>query len=302
MGCTDSAQAISLGNHLTRPLENTLASLTQALGPETRAGFIETDVIRTKDDRLVLIHSTDFTQHVPPHFRPAGKSFIEELTLEEALALPLGADGTGRVPSLRQLLDSTGALRPGDDLVLNLEIKDVQGTPCPRRSPPLAELVLQEIRAAGFPLHRIRFSSFSLEILTQLADLEPKARLGMLFNEALGPDEASPRLFVDGDEVYRLFDLPTLQDVLATLPALEAVHPEAQTLTPETVALVAEHGLAVATWGWLEESPAKSPVFEKAARDAVSLCTEAGVELAMITDHMADLRRVVADQLHALGR
>lgn len=294
MGCTDSAHAMQLGNHLRRPLENTLKSFGMALGPELHAAMIETDIVRTKDNRLVLVHSTDFTQHVQPDFRPAGKSFIDDLTLDEALALKLGPDGTGRIPSLGQLLDTILTLRPGDDLVLNLEIKDVQGTPCPRRTPPLAQLVLDEIRAAGFPLNRIRFSSFSLAILAELAALEPAARIGMLFNGALAPGEASPRLFVDSDEVYRLFTMAEIDTVLRRIPTLEAVHPEIRTLTPETVAYVAEKGLSVATWGWLGESPLKSRVFEEAARDAVGLCTRNGVRLTMITDHIADLRRLLA--------
>lgn len=293
-GCTDSAFARANGNHLNRPPENTLASLLQALRPPLAADWVETDVIRTADDQLVLCHATDFAQHVEPALLPAGARTLDELSLEQALALPIGADGAAQLMPLPVLLQTLQQERPDDALVLNLELKDVQGSTRPRRQPPLAALVLRDIAATRFPLSRLRFSSFSLNTLAELTSREPTAACAMLFDLTPLPDAPPKRLFTDDAETYLSFTPENIAAVLARLPRLRALHPEITTLTDATVRLAAQHGLEIATWAWQEKSPAFDVKAASAITHAIALCRTHTVPLTFITDYIADVRRYAA--------
>ena len=293
-GCTDSAFARTNGNHRSRPPENTLPSLRQALRPLLAADWVETDVIRTADDQLVLCHATDFTPHVEPGLLPSGARTLDELSLEQALALPIGADGAARLMPLPVLLQTIQQQRPDDALVLNLELKDVQGSTRPRRQPPLAGLALRDVAAARFPLYRLRFSSFSLQALAELTSLEPTAACAMLFDLPPLPGAPPKRLFADAAETYLPFTLENIAAVLARLPRLRALHPEISTLTDATVRLAAQHGLEIATWAWQEKSPALDAKAATAISNAIALCRTHTVPLTFITDHIADVRRYAA--------
>lgn len=290
-GCTDSAFARANGNHLTRPPENTQDSLLRALRPPLAADWVETDVIRTADDHLVLCHATDITQHVEPDLLPPGARTLDELSVEQALALPIGADGTARLMLLPTLLQTLLQERPDDALVLNLELKDVQGTTRLRRQPPLGALILRDIAATRFPLSRLRFSSFSLNALAELTSLEPTAACAMLFDLPPAPDAPAKRLFADTAETYLSFTPTNIAAVLARLPRLRALHPEITTLTDATVRLAARHGLEIATWAWQEKSPTTDASAAGAIANAITLCRRQGVPLTCITDHIADVRR-----------
>lgn len=293
-GCTDSAFARANGNHLSRPPENTLASLRQALRPPLSADWVETDVIRTADDHLVLCHSSDYTLHVEPAGMPLWPRTLDELVLDQALALPIGADGSARLLTLPALLEELQRERPNDGLVLNLELKDVQGTTCPRRQPPLAALVLRDIAAARFSMARIRFSSFSLQALVALAAIAPQAQIAMLFDLPPPADAPAKRLFVDSDEIYRTFTAENVVNALQALPSLTALHPEITTLTDATVQLAAQHGLEIASWAWQEKSPAADAGAAAAIANAITLCRRHVVPLTFITDHIVDVRRYAA--------
>ncbi len=293
-GSTDSAFARARGNHLHRPPENTLDSLLLALHPPLAADWVETDVIRTADDQLVLCHATDFTQHVEPDRLPPGAHTLDELTAQQALTLPIGAAGAARLMPLPTLLQTLLKERPGDGLVVNLELKDVQGTMRPRRLPPLATLVLRDIAAAQFPLSRVRFSSFSLTALANLTSQEPAAACAMLFD--LPPLHGAPakRLFADAAETYLPFTPEQIRAVLEILPNLRALHPEISTLTEETVRLAAHYNLDIATWVSQEKSPAADAEAAGAIANAITLCRNHAVSLTFITDHIVDVRHYAA--------
>jgi glycerophosphoryl diester phosphodiesterase len=244
---------------------------------------------------MVLSHSTELAQHVPEQFRPKGKLFIDELTLAEIEHLKTGPQGTGKIPTLQSLLAFINRERPGTDMVLNLEIKDVQGTKCPRRQPSIEQLALQEIHEANFSLARIRFSSFSLDSLEKLACLEPKANIGMLFDvPSQQGGDVDRKIFVDGQEKYRGFTLAVVAEVLEHIPQMKALHPEIQTLTSEMVALAAQHKLSIATWGWKEKSPFEDTKFANATSRAIELCRQYDVPLSIITDHAAAMHKLIA--------
>lgn len=287
-GTTDSSFARECGNDQTRPAENTLTSFRAVLAPPINANGIETDAVRTADDRIVLIHSTLISDHVDPQFVPAGITYIDEMPLAEVQNLRLGRNDEERIPTLWQALN----LMRNRGAILNLELKDVQGTKCPRRMPSLSEPVLREIDEAQFPLSRVLFSSFSLDMLADLATHAPEARIGMLFSEKPEPG-ASLRMFADGPEEYRLFTPDVIKEVCDRIPNIKALHPEIQTLTRETVALAAERELGINTWAWLERSPLVDATFAAAADNAVKLCRQYHVPLTIITDHVVDTRRFI---------
>lgn len=265
-----------------------------ALHPPLAADWVETDIIRTADDHLVLCHATDFTQHVEPHWLPPGAQTLDELTAQQALMLPIGAVGSARLMPLPTLLQTLLKERPGDGLVVNLELKDVQGSMRPRRLPPLATLVLRDIAAVQFPLSRVRFSSFSLNALANLNCQEPEAACAMLFDLPPLPGTPAKRLFTDAAETYLPFTPEQIEAVLEILPNLRALHPELSTLTEETVRLAAHHNLEIATWVSQENSPAADAEAAGAISKAITLCRNHAVSLTFITDHIMEVRRYAA--------
>lgn len=308
MGATDSAFVRSLGNHLTRPPEQSLKSLMMAF--DHGATAFEADVIRTQDDHLVLMHSTRYGEHVASSLHIGGKPYLDQLTLAEIQAqLHLGFDGDPSEPIpeftevLRALMDKFPDLATAGIVRFNIELKDVQGTDCPRRQPPLCALVLRDIEAVGFPLAAARFSSFSLDCLADMAKRAPKAKLALLTD--VGPEHGGgtgKRIFgAEGDstEVYRGFFKDAIDEAQARLgSALVAIHPEIRTVTDAIVAHVAECRLALATWGWREVSPLaqmlEGQVFAGAAKRCVQICERHNVKLALITDHLDDLAKYLA--------
>lgn len=294
LGCTDSAfaQARNARERRVGPAENTLESLTRAL--RRGASFIETDVVATADEEIALTHANDVRQHVfVAGALQDGRPFIDEMTLAEVQRLPVGPNGDGRIPSLRELLRWVRHELPGGTgaaFVLNLELKGVQATPRPS-GPSLASVMLRVIDEEKFPLEWIRFSSFSMRMLEDMAAREPRARLGMLYTDE---ESAAGRMFVDSPEAYRVYTADTVRDTLTRLPGLEAVHPEIRTLTTDAVALCAEKGLAIAAWASYEDSPETNPEFATAARQATDLYRNHGVhELCLITDYLTETKWLI---------
>ena len=299
LGCTDSdfAQKRNKANPVSVLLaENTLPSLLSAL--RQGASFIETDLIATADNEIVLTHSNDPSQHILlPEYRSANKTFIDEMTLNEIQDLRIGSKGEDKIPSLRELLRAIQSEFQGDSLILNLELKGVQGTSrISHTSPSLAELALKIVREEKFPLNRIRFSSFSLDMVEDLVRIAPKARVGILYDLLKDKgDDVGEKMFIDRTETYLLFTKDAVAETLRRIPTLEAVHPEIQTLTEETVGFIASKGLSVMTWGWLEETPLKNEKFAEVTKQAINICSAQGVpSLGLITDCIKDMEQYVA--------
>jgi glycerophosphoryl diester phosphodiesterase len=298
LGMTDSAFA-QKRNAGRRPLppENTLESLLGAL--REGADFIETDAIATADDEVALVHSDDPSMHiVVPQDGVPGKRFIDEMTLAEVQSLHTGLSGKGRIPSLRELLRGILKEFPGDSVILNLELKGIQATErATADAPPLVDPVLRILREEGFPLSRVLFSSFSVKTLEELAAKEPAAKMALAFYTAPpGSSFADTVLYADGSEHYVPFTIPDVRDALKRLPTLSALVPEIQDLTPGTVALAAEKGLSILTYGYPEESPLLSDKFGVAARRAMHLCRMYNVDLGLMTDFLADMRKVAEER------
>jgi glycerophosphoryl diester phosphodiesterase len=309
-GCTDNAfareRAARIGEGDTRFLEapeNTLRSYEAAL---IRRIGIEGDVVPTavnsgtgKRD-MVMTHSVRISDHVDDNlYLP--REFVDELTLDEVKALKTGPEKNGETPTLGEFLQRVKSLKgfPQDGSVLiNLELKDTQGTGRPRtESPSLVFRVLETIKESDLPLHMFRFSSFSLKTLEELYKLKPdEARIGMLFAQ---PGDEETRLFAGEDETYLLFNRKTAERVLRAIPTIEAFHPSIGTLDEDMVDFVAgknplKRKLQLATWAFKEESPRYDQKAQETLRRAVKLCRDRGVALTHITDFVDDVKEYVS--------
>lgn len=290
-GCTDSdfARQRAERDGVPRPAENTLKSLIGVLTSGHASG-IETDLIATADNKLVLTHSTDYAQHLCGRPRPSAlPNTIDEMTLDQVRQLRVGPNGIGQIPTLRELFDSLSKIVLPDDFCLNLELKGVQGTQRIPRQPSIAQLALDEIARSGFELRLIRFSSFSMTMLHEMQELEPKAALALLTD--VGPEhggDAGKPIFpaLPNSDTYQHFTPQVITQAVTALPSLVAIHPEIRTFTQEAVAACAAHKMQLASWAWQELSPDYVP-FSVFAEKAHLITRMHGVLLCSITDYAA---------------
>ena len=210
-GATDDENVHNRNIGRVLPLENTLDSFKKALDFGVDADFIETDAVATKNGgEIVLIHSNDTSTHIKEKkFNTTGETFIDAMTAQEVASLKTGSDGSGRIPTLLELLE---AVEKFPSKFINIELKGIQGTR--REAPPLVEPLLKIIKNKGFPLDRILFSSFSLNTLDELKRRTfNQAKIGVLFcktNEYLLKDEnylpySRRRMSTMFSNVFRLY-------------------------------------------------------------------------------------------------
>lgn len=138
--------------------ENSLPSFLLAL--KKGVDWIEFDVRRTKDNKLVVFHDASLLRLAKNARR------VSSLTLAELQAITLNSDAT--IPTLDEVLDLIG-----DKAKIDIEIKDVG----------IASQVHQRILAqvaAGRPMHDFLVTSFSLKILHEMHAIDNKVPLGLL--------------------------------------------------------------------------------------------------------------------------
>ncbi|RIX50728.1 glycerophosphodiester phosphodiesterase [Paenibacillus nanensis] len=188
--------------------ENTMASFRKAL--ELGADGIETDVQRTKDGRLVLIHDESLK-------RTTGDDrLVKDVTYAELAALDAGswfdtAFADERTPALEELL----ALVKDKGTIINLELKN--GVVF---YPGIEEQLIEAVRAFDLS-EQVIISSFNHYSLALCKQLAPEIKTGILYMEGL----------------YRPWDYA------ATLYA-DALHAYKYAVLPEWVAEAAAHGIA----------------------------------------------------------
>lgn len=291
-GCTDSPHARASPARAGKPPENTLDSIARAWADG--ADFVEVDVLRTRDDVLVVTHSNRLSDHVLTQ-EPRGP-YAGDLEWKELEALRTGPQGDGRIPTLAQVLELAAkqAERKGpSDFVLNIEIKDVKDTDAPKHvpgRPSLVELLARQVRAHRLPLAQVVFSSFALSDLIALKRVLPEARLGMLFDVS---EYAGKEVYPVAPEPHARY-LPFTPEALreaAREVRLEFAHPELHTLTPEAMRTVAELGLGLNCWALRESPPGEDA---PAIARAVELAREHRVRLGLITDFVPRMRAQVS--------
>jgi glycerophosphoryl diester phosphodiesterase len=144
--------------------ENTAAAFELAI--TMGAGFIETDVHKTSDGKLVLVHDATLarTTDVRRQWFERAPWRVQDFTLAEIRGL------TGTVPPLRELLDLADG-RTG----LLLEVKS------PTLYPGIGEVLAAELEQAGW-LGREDLSviSFDWDFLAELKAAVPMVTVGVL--------------------------------------------------------------------------------------------------------------------------
>lgn len=176
--------------------ENTMAAFNKAL--ELGATGIETDVQRTKDGRLVLIHDESLK-------RTTGvNQLVKDVTYEDLAILDAGTwfhsdFSEEHIPSLEQLLHLTKER----NTILNLELKNglVPYT-------GMEEEVIQAVRKFDMS-HCVIISSFNHYSLVLSKKLAPEIKTGILYMEGLyRPWDYAASIQADALHAYKYAVLP----------------------------------------------------------------------------------------------
>jgi len=161
-------QGILLGCHRgdrTNFPENTMPAFRAAV--ELGLDAIETDVRRTKDGHLVLIHDRDVVRTTD------GEGFVDEMTLAQIKALDAGSwkgeafRGTP-VPTAEEFLE----LVAPTNIIVNWELKEWPMDHGERRPFETVDLLVELIERYGMA-HRSIMNSFSERVLEYVADKWP---------------------------------------------------------------------------------------------------------------------------------
>ncbi len=194
--------------------ENTLPAFAAAL--EMGADGIELDVHLSRDGQLVVIH--DFTLDKTT----SARGLVTEYSAADLAALDAGSHfspdfANVGIPTLVDVLDLIG-----DACRINIEIKsmDPEGGPAVE---PLAAL----LRARGL-YDQVIVSSFNPVALIKMRWVEPRVRLGLLYEASLPPHLR-----------YAWF---------TSIMAPEAIHPYAPLVTEDEMQWARARGLEVNVW------------------------------------------------------
>ncbi|MCR2803304.1 glycerophosphodiester phosphodiesterase [Paenibacillus soyae] len=176
--------------------ENTMAAFRKAL--ELGATGIETDVQRTADGRLVLIHDESLQRTT------GDPRLVQNISFDELAGLDAGSwfesSFSGeRVPALDELLE----LIQNTDIILNLELKN--GIVL---YPGMEEEVIRAVRSFGMS-GQVVISSFNHYSLALCKQLAPEIRTGILYMEGLyRPWEYAATLKADALHAFHYAVLP----------------------------------------------------------------------------------------------
>ncbi|GAA3402300.1 glycerophosphodiester phosphodiesterase [Paenibacillus hodogayensis] len=196
--------------------ENTLAAF--ALGLEQGCTGIELDVHLSKDGEIIVCHDTTLNRTTDR------QGAIGNLTVEEIKQADAGSwfherFAGERVPLLEEVFD----LVP-PEVQINVEIKAGNDG----IAPALVELMKRKDR-----LNDVFVSSFDFDILERLKELEPEARIGLLYHIRM----------THHDRMAGLLDYPVY-----------SLHPHWSRMDKRSVSEAIERGLRVYPWTVNEEA------------------------------------------------
>lgn len=282
-GCTDSEWARS--NPLThgKPPENTIPSIVLAF--ENGADYVEFDAVPTGDGRVVVLHSVKKTDHF---FGPQDFDSVSNAPWSAIAAASTGPRQSGKVPLLAEALEAIASRAVPERMpfLVNVEIKDAKGTIYPRPD-NFMESVLSVVRNGPLPMTRVLFSSFSLRDLIDLRQMDPAARTGMLFVENSAPEEEI-YLCGSGDPLARyLHFTPRNLEIVMKHVLPDFLHPERNSITLETAAMVKSCRTGLNAWAFEEPSPATD---RKAVEKILELCIKESVPISLITDYVPEMK------------
>ena len=147
--------------------ENTMASYQLAY--DLGADMIETDVKRTKDGHLVIMHDDTVNRTTN------GTGRIRDLTLDEIRQLDAGikfspAFEGEKVPTFKEYLQAF----KGKDIVLLIELKDTG----------IEEQVIKEIEEEDM-INQVVLQSFNLDSMIKINKLKPEIPIGYLYSQGV---------------------------------------------------------------------------------------------------------------------
>ena len=148
--------------------ENTMLAFKAAI--DGNFDGVETDVQLTKDNRLVLIHDEKIDR------TSNGKGYVKDYTYDQLCQFNFNYRFDGieaKIPLLEELLDYC----IGKDVILNIEIKTDK-----IQYPNIERMTYMMIKEKGL-LDRVMFSSFHLESLLNLRELDDSIYLGYLYED-----------------------------------------------------------------------------------------------------------------------
>lgn len=148
--------------------ENTMLAFTKAI--DGNFDGVETDVHLTKDNQLVLIHDEKIDR------TSNGKGYVKDYSYEQLCQYNFNYKFKGveaKIPLLEELLDYC----IGKDVVLNIEIKTEK-----IQYPNIEQMTYDLVKRKGL-LDKVIFSSFHLDSLLKLREIDNTLYLGYLFEE-----------------------------------------------------------------------------------------------------------------------
>ncbi|WP_339212412.1 glycerophosphodiester phosphodiesterase family protein [Ornithinibacillus sp. FSL M8-0202] len=204
--------------------ENTMAGYHLAY--ELGADLIETDVQRTKDGHIVVMH--DYTVDRTTN----GTGAVADLTLEEIRALDagikFGEEFAGeKVPTFREFLEGF----KGQDVVLLVELKAIG----------IEEQVLEEIMEVGVE-DQVVLQSFNMESVKKYREISPEISVGYLYSAS-----------VPGSSEQRIKDAEQMLNYATTIGA--RLNSSYGSLSEESITYMRQRGLLNMHWTFRSQEP-----------------------------------------------
>ena len=148
--------------------ENTMLAFKKAI--EGNFDGIETDVHLTKDNRLVLIHDEKINR------TSNGKGYVKDYTYQQLCQFNFNyrfKDIDAKIPLLEELLDYC----MDKNVILNIEIKTDK-----IQYLNIEKMTYEMVKEKGL-LNKVMFSSFHLNSLLKLRELDDTLYLGYLYED-----------------------------------------------------------------------------------------------------------------------
>lgn len=164
--------------------ENTIAAFDK--GVDMKADYIEIDVQRSKDGKLVIIHDTKVDRTTD------GTGYVKDLTFDQIRSLDAGSwkgeqfKGE-KIPTFDEILD-----RYHGKIGILIELK------APELYPGIEEMVAQELKERNLDKpqnEKIIIQSFNFESMKKTNSLLPKVPIGVLTSNRADTSEQSLKEF-----------------------------------------------------------------------------------------------------------
>ncbi|WP_026907565.1 glycerophosphodiester phosphodiesterase family protein [Paucisalibacillus globulus] len=204
--------------------ENTMAGYHLAY--ELGADLIETDVQRTKDGHLVIMH--DYTVDRTTN----GTGTVTDLTLEEIRQLDagikFGEEFVGeKVPTFKEYLEAF----KDKDVILLVELKGIG----------IEEQVLEEIMEVGVE-EQVVLQSFNMESVKKFREISPQLSVGYLYSAS-----------VPGSPEQRIKDAEQMLNYATTIGA--RLNSSYGSLSEESITYMRQRGLLNMHWTFRSQEP-----------------------------------------------